>query len=140
MEILIKKLSPETKQPTYANEHDAGMDLYARETVTIEPKTRVVVPTGIALAIPQGYVGLVWDKSGMATRYGLTTLAGVIDSGYRGEVLVAVYNTSEQTYVAEAGKKIAQLLIQPISSPTLTVVSELPSSVRGEQGFGSSGE
>lgn len=140
MNIQIKKLSSEAKLPTYANEYDAGMDLYAYETVTIQPHSRAVVPTGIAVAIPVGHVGLVWDKSGMATKYGLTTLAGVIDAGYRGEILIAVYNTSEQAYVAEAGKKIAQLLIQPVVCPTISEVDQLSNSARGERGFGSSGE
>ncbi len=139
MKLLVKALSMKAKLPTYANEHDAGMDLYANETITIEPLHRAVIPTGIAVAIPEGYVGLVWDKSGIAIKYGLTTLAGVIDAGYRGEILVAVYNTSNQIYVAEAGKKIAQLLIQPIAQPTIESVKTLPTSMRGDNGFGSSG-
>lgn len=140
MKLQVKTLTADAKLPSFANEHDAGMDLYANQTVTIEAHERAVVSTGIAVAIPVGYVGLVWDKSGMATKYGLTTLAGVIDAGYRGEVLIAIYNTSNQAFVAEAGKKIAQLLIQPILRCTIEKAEELPESERGEKGFGSSGE
>lgn len=139
MNIEVKKLIPEAVLPTYANEHDAGMDLYASKTVTIPAHERALIPTGIAMAIPEGNVGLIWDKSGLATKHGLTCLAGVIDAGYRGEVIVAVYNTSNKEYIAEAGKKIAQLLVQPVVHGNITEVKELSDSMRGEKGFGSSG-
>lgn len=139
MDIAIKKLSPKAVLPDYANNHDAGMDLYACEEYTIEPNQRVVVATGIAMAIPEGYVGLIWDKSGLAVKHGLTTIAGVIDASYRGEIQVALINTGNQAYVVESGKKIAQLLVQPVSVPQIRLVDELPDSQRGANGFGSSG-
>jgi len=140
MQIPVKKLDPNAKIPTYAHVGDAGMDLYALEGVTIEPKQRALIPTGISMAIPDGYVGLIWDKSGVAAKRGLKTLAGVIDSGYRGEVQAALFNTSEETQVFEAGDKLAQMLIQPIESPHIMEVDELDPTRRGEDGFGSTGK
>lgn len=139
MEIQIRKVDTNAVLPDYANAHDAGMDLYANASIIIQPQNRVVIPTGIAMAIPEGYVGLIWDKSGLATKSGLKTLAGVIDSGYRGEISVALYNSSAEVYTVEIGKKIAQLLIQPVVMPTIREVGELPDSERGANGFGSSG-
>lgn len=139
MELYIKKIRPTSVAPDYANEHDAGMDLYAAETVTIQAGQSGLVPTGIAMSIPEGYVGLIWDKSGLAVKHKLVTTAGVIDAGYRGEIQVALMNTGSEPYVAEAGKKIAQLLVQPVSLPTIIEVDELPDSQRGANGFGSTG-
>ena len=139
MKIQVKKIDPSARLPHYAHPGDAGMDLYSSVTVEIPAGERVLVKTGISLALPEGYVGLVWDKSGLAVKAGLTTIAGVIDSGYRGEVHVALYNTSNKTYLVEAGKKIAQLLVQPIVQGTLEEVDELTDTSRGNGGFGSTG-
>lgn len=139
MQIPIKRLVPQAVIPTYAHDTDAGLDLYASETVTIQPMQRALVPSGIALAIPKGYVGLIWDKSGLAVKHGLTAIAGVIDAGYRGDIQVAMYNTTQTAYVVEAGKKIAQLLIQPIVRAQLEETKELPDAARGDNGFGSTG-
>jgi dUTP pyrophosphatase len=140
MEIRAKKIKENAVLPTYAHHNDAGADLYASEEVTILPGVRTVVPTGIALAIPDGYVGLVWDKSGLATKHGITTIAGVIDSGYRGEIMVAVTNISDVVYTVKAGDKIAQLLIQQISQAEFTQTDILDESMRGDGGFGSTGK
>ncbi len=139
MKIFIKKVRPTAVIPDYANEHDAGMDLYAAEGIVIKPGEHCVIPSGIAMSIPEGYVGLIWDKSGLAVKHKLVTVAGVIDSGYRGEIQVALMNTGTEPYVVEAGKKIAQLLVQPVLLPTITEVDELPTSQRGTNGFGSTG-
>ncbi len=139
MNLAIKKLLPEATLPQYAHDTDAGMDLCSVEQLTVHPQERVLVSTGIALAIPTGYVGLVWDKSGIATKTGLTTLAGVIDSGYRGELKIALLNTSTENYTIVPGQKIAQLLIQPIMHPVLREVDSLPATERGDGGFGSTG-
>jgi len=139
MTIKIKKLHPDAILPKYANEHDAGMDLYASESLILQPGKRKLVSTGIAMAIPQGYVGLMWDKSGIAMKYGLKTMAGVIDAGYRGEIKILVHNLSNQEYLIEKGYKIAQMLIQPIEKKQLLEVEELDTTDRGEGGFGSSG-
>ncbi len=125
--------------PTYAHVDDAGMDLYADENVTLETGQRAQVKSGIALAIPDGYVGLIWDKSGLSHKKGLKTLGGVVDAGYRGEVQVGILNASQETVVIEAGQKIAQMLIQAVVQPTLTEVSDLSVTQRGEDGFGSTG-
>ncbi|MEK6950655.1 MAG: dUTP diphosphatase [Nanoarchaeota archaeon] len=139
MTISIKKLHPAAKLPAYAHLGDAGLDLYSAETTTLLPQERKLISTGIALAIPAGYVGLVWDKSGIATNHGLKTMAGVIDAGYRGEIRILIHNLSSKPYTVEAGSKIAQLLIQPVERRKMVEVDELDDTSRGEKGFGSSG-
>ena len=139
MDIQIQQLHSRARLPEYAHVGDAGMDLFSVETVNIAAGERTVVPTGLAMAIPEGYVGLVWDKSGIAVTSGLTTLAGVIDAGYRGEIKIAVLNTSKKEYVCEAGQKIAQLLIQPVVQPTIVESNDLSVTERGQGGFGSTG-
>lgn len=140
MQLPIKKLVPEAKLPTYAHATDAGMDLYALETTTILAGARGLIKTGIAVAIPAGYVGLFWDKSGLSNKHGLKVVGGVIDAGYRGELLVGLLNTSTEDFKFEAGQKVAQMLIQKVEYPEIIEVSELSDTVRGEGAFGSSGK
>ncbi len=104
MVIKIKKLTEQSISPKFANPGDAGMDLYSNENVNLQPNERKLISTGISMAIPKGYVGLIWDKSGLASKHGLKTMAGVIDSGYRGEIKILIHNLSDETYVVEAGK------------------------------------
>lgn len=137
--LPIERLTPEAKLPTYAHATDAGMDLYASETVTVLPGERVQVKTGIAMAIPSGYVGLIWDKSGLSHRHGLKVLGGVIDAGYRGEILIGLINVGMEPHTFAAGEKVAQMLIQVVVTPVLTEVASLDVTTRGAQGFGSSG-
>lgn len=137
--IKIRKLHPEAMIPSYSNPHDAGMDFYSLETITLKPMQRHAFPTGISMAIPNGFVGLFWDKSGLASKHGLKTMAGVIDSGYRGEIKIVVKNLSDELYTVEKGKKIAQMLIQPIERRDIIEVKELDDTVRGDGGFGSTG-
>ncbi len=125
--------------PSYAHATDAGMDLYALSEVVIEPGERVQVSTGLAFAIPEGYVGLIWDKSGLSHKSGLKTLGGVVDAGYRGEVLVGLVNLSTTRYAVRAGDKVAQMLIQKVTQPVLEEVDALDSTDRGNCGFGSTG-
>jgi len=139
MTIKIKKLDPTATLPNYAHPGDAGMDFYANETTTLQPRERKLISTGIALAIPQGFVGLFWDKSGIAAKHGLKTMAGVIDASYRGEIKILIHNLSEQLYLVEKGKKIAQLLIQPVEQRELVEVDNLEDTSRGAGGFGSTG-
>lgn len=139
MTLLIKKLSATATIPKYIHSHDAGMDLYANETTIIAPQERQLIPTGIAMAIPSGFVGLIWDKSGIATNHGLKTMAGVIDSGYRGEIKILIHNLSNQPYTVQAGTKIAQMLIQPVVQNEIIEVQELDDTSRGDGGFGSTG-
>ncbi len=127
------------EQPHYAHHGDAGFDLRACEELTIPAGGRVMAPTGFRLAIPTGYVGLVWDRSGLAAKHGIHCLAGVIDSGYRGEVKVVLQNLGDEPFVVERGMRIAQMLIQPVAEAQLTRVESLEESSRGEGGFGSTG-
>lgn len=138
--LKIKKLDPDAKVPTYQYEHDAGLDLYAIEDHTLEPGKRTRVRTGIAMEIPLGYVGLVWDKSGISMNHGIKTLGGVIDAGYRGELQIGLVNHSDETYEIKKGDKITQLLIQKVEHPEIEEVRDLSDTERAERGFGSSGK
>ena len=139
IKVKIKKIDGDAKIPSYAHGGDAGMDIYSAENLTVKAGEHAKVRTGIAMEIPDGFVGLVWDKSGISMNYGLKTLGGVIDSGYRGEVVIGVVNLSKEDYVVEKGNKIAQILIQKVESPEIKEVEELSNSERGEKGFGSTG-
>lgn len=125
--------------PSFAVSGDAGMDLCAAEDVTLAPGERASCGTGIAVKIPDGYVGLVWDKSGVSHRNGIKTLGGVMDSGYTGEYKIGLVNLSDQPYGIAKGQKIAQLLIQKVETPEIVEAEELPQTSRGAQGFGSTG-
>ena len=140
MKIRVKKLSENAKLPEFAHRTDAGADLFSTEEIVLRPKERALVSTGIALEIPEGYAGLIWDKSGISSKHGLTTMAGVIDSGYRGEVKVLLINLSDKEYKIEIGDKIAQILIQKIEQPEFEEAQKLSSADRGEKGFGSTGK
>ena len=140
MIIKIKKLNPEARVPSYAHPNDAGMDLFSLEENILGPGERAKIKTGLSMEIPEGYVGLVWDKSGLSTGYGLKTLAGVIDAGYRGEIQIGIINLSAETYTLKKHDKVAQMLIQPIERPDLEEVLELSDSHRGIGGFGSTGK
>ena len=138
MQIKVKLLSANATAPMYGYVGDAGLDLFSAVDMTVSPKTQRTVSTNIAIEIPSGYVGLVWDKSGLSEK-GITILAGVIDSSYRGEIKVIMANLSKKPYKVLAKKKIAQLLIQPVITAEVKIVSELMVSRRGEKGFGSTG-
>lgn len=140
MELRIKKLTENAVLPQYAHLGDAGMDLFASERAMIKAGGRVQVKTGIAVAIPEGYVGLVWDKSGLSHKFGLKTLGGVVDAGYRGEIMVGIINLSDEDYTLEVGHKVAQMLIQKVESPLIVEVESLNETSRGEGGFGSTGK
>jgi dUTP pyrophosphatase len=140
--VAIRRLDTDLPLPAYARPGDAGLDLCAAEAVTVEPGARLLVRTGIAVAIPDGFAALVLPRSGLALRHGLTVLnsPGLIDAGYRGEVKVLVINTDARTAVKVArGDRIAQLVVQRVEAVQLTEVDELPASERGAGGFGSSG-
>lgn len=139
--LPVVRLRPDAVLPTQAYEGDAGLDLAACERVTLPPGGRAVVGTGLAVAIPDGYAGLVVPRSGLAARHGLSKVnsPGVVDSGYRGEVKVVLLNTDrEHPFTVEPGMRIAQLLVVPVPVVRLLEVDELPESERGERGFGSS--
>jgi dUTP pyrophosphatase len=140
--LEIKRIDPELPMPAYAHEGDAGLDLYAAESVTLEPFQRRLVPTGIAIAIPEGCAGFVQPRSGLAVRHGLSLVntPGLIDSHYRGEIKVIVINLDPETPIdIRRGDKLAQLVIQPVVRAQLREVDVLDETVRGEGGFGSTG-
>lgn len=129
-------------EPVYAKPGDAGADLRSTSSVTIKAGERSLVPTGVAIALPAGYVGLVHPRSGLAAKHGITVLntPGTIDAGYRGEIMVILYNSSSTDFEIAVGDRIAQLLIQAVETAKFVSVSKLPESERGETGFGSSGQ
>lgn len=139
MQILITG-DPELI-PKYAKQGDAGADLRSSVAGSIAPYGRALVPTGIQIALPDGYVGLVHPRSGLAVKHGITVLntPGTIDSGYRGEIQVILMNTSDEEFVFERGERIAQLVIQNYEKAEFVEVVQLPGTERGEGGFGSSG-
>jgi len=140
---LLQRLDGDLPAPSYAHPGDAGLDLVSRRDVTIAPGNREMVGTGIALALPAGYVGLVHPRSGLAARAGITVLnaPGTIDAGYRGEVAVVLHNTdTTRSYTVRRGERIAQLVIQQVAIAELIEVERLPGSARGEGGFGSTGD
>jgi dUTP pyrophosphatase len=139
MKLLIKKLSPDATIPRYARPLEAGLDLYSNETVVLQPNEKKTIKTGIALALPPGHVGLVWDRSGLASKFHLHTFAGVIDETYRGELSIVIGNFGTQPYTIEKNTRIAQLLVQPIVQPEVNEVTELSETNRGSGGFGSTG-
>ncbi len=142
-ELKIKKLDQNATVPVYSSEFAAGADLYACEdvTVVIPAGKTVLVHTGIAMAIPEGYVGLVFARSGLATKRGLAPAnkVGVIDSDYRGEIMVALHNHSDEDKEIESGERIAQIAFVPFMSAKFELADELDATVRGEGGFGSTG-
>jgi dUTP pyrophosphatase len=140
--LAVKRLDRELPLPRYAHAGDAGIDLYARVSVTLKPGERALVPTGIAVAIPSGCVGLVHPRSGLAARHGVTLVnaPGTIDAGYRGEVKVILANTDLHDPVTlDRGARIAQLVIQRVETAEIVEVDTLPVSTRGAGGFGSTG-
>lgn len=134
------KVYDKALEPTKAHPNDAGFDIKSDINVEIIPGRRVSVLTGLSIAIPPGYFGLVSDRSGLAKNHGITTLAGVIDSDYRGEISVILLNTGDTVHTVERGNKIAQLLILPVPEVSLYQIDELPGTERGAGGFGSTGK
>lgn len=140
MKLKIQKLEAGAVVPAYAHPGDAGMDLYALESHRVKARQQVLVRTGIAMQLPKGHVGLIWDKSGFATKQGFKVMGGVIDEGYRGEVKVGLINLSSRSYTIEAGERIAQLLVQPVTRARPELVRRLGATRRGRGGFGSTGK
>ena len=142
VEVLLLRLDPGLPAPSYARPGDAGADLRTRVDVRLEPGEREVVPTGVALALPDGFVGLVHPRSGPAARHGLTVVnaPGTVDSGYRGEIMVTLLNTDRHDpVVLYRGDRIAQLVVQRVEHARFVEVEGLPDSVRGIGGLGSTG-
>jgi dUTP pyrophosphatase len=142
VDVLITRLDPELPLPAYEHPGDAGLDLRSRVDLTLQPGERAMVPTGVAIALPPGYVALVCARSGLALRagIGLVNAPGVVDAGYRGEIgVILVNHDPAAAFSITRGDRIAQLVVQHAPRARLTEVSELPGSHRGEGGFGSTG-
>jgi len=137
--LEVKKLDDRASIPTKVNATDAGYDLYALEGAILEKHTHQLIKTGISFAIPEGYVGLIWPRSGMAYKYGIDVFAGVIDSSYRGDVGVILYNSQYNNYRIKEGDRIAQIVFQRVHDFDLHLVDDLSDTNRGSGGFGSSG-
>nr|WP_230685228.1 dUTP diphosphatase [Cellulomonas sp. JZ18] len=140
--MLLRRLDPDLPVPSYAHPGDAGADLVAREDVVLPPQGRRTVPTGVAIALPDGYAAFVHPRSGLASRHGVTVLnaPGTVDAGYRGEIAVTLVNTDpEHAVELRRGDRIAQLVVQRVEHVAFVEVDDLPDSVRGAGGFGSSG-
>ncbi|MGP3917100.1 dUTP diphosphatase [Nonomuraea sp. 10N515B] len=142
VEVLIHRLDAELPMPSYAHPGDAGADLYAAEDVELLPGERAVVGTGVAIALPDGYAAFVHPRSGLAARHGVTMVnaPGTVDAGYRGEIKVTLINTdAKEPFRLQRGDRVAQLVIQRVERAAFSEVERLPGSVRGVNGFGSTG-
>jgi dUTP pyrophosphatase len=141
IQLEVQRVRADARVPERAYAGDAGLDLACCEPVELPPGERAVVPTGLAVAIPTGYAGFVQPRSGLAARHGISVVnsPGLIDAGYRGEIQVVLLNTDrERTFTAEAGERIAQLVVLPVPELAVREVEQLPESERGVRGFGSS--
>ena len=134
----VKKLFSDATLPAKGNATDAGIDIYTNESYTLSPGERHMFATGIACAIPDGYVALLWDRSGLGSK-GIHRFAGVIDSGYRGEWKVILYNSTNEPFEIKSGDKIIQCIIQKFEATEISEVTDLDDTARGASGFGSSG-
>ena len=142
IQMKVKRLDKGLPVPCYANPGDAGLDLYSAADVRIEPLHRVMIPTGLAIALPQGYAGFVQPRSGLALKKGLSIVntPGLVDSGYRGELKVIAINTdTDESIDIARGERVAQLVVQRVLAVDLVEVDELDETERGEGGFGSTG-
>ncbi len=142
LEVLVHRLDPDLPLPAYAHAGDAGADLVTTRDVTLAPGERALVGTGIAIALPEGYAAFVHPRSGLAARHGVSIVnaPGTVDTGYRGEIKVVLVNTDpRETVVLRRGDRIAQLVIQRVERAAFQEVAELPPTVRGVGGFGSTG-
>ena|SRR3989338_2318887 len=139
MKIKVKKLHKDAKLPTHGHPGDAGLDFYTMKNVVFSPGKQTEVHTGVAIEIPKGYVGLVWDKSSISFNLGLKVMGGVIDSGYRGEIIMNFLNTSKKKVIIKKGHKIAQMLVQKFEHCEILEVDDLSETVRGHGREGSTG-
>lgn len=139
MNLKVKKLHSQAKLPSKGHPGDAGIDFFSIDTAVFLPGAQVNVKTGVAIEIPEGHVGLIWDKSSISFNKNLKVMGGVIDSGYRGEIIMSLLNTGENEQIIEKGQKVAQMIIQKFEDCDIKEVSELSDAVRGEGREGSTG-
>jgi dUTP pyrophosphatase len=141
VQLLIQRLDSDLPLPAHELPGDAGLDIYARVTLELAPGERALIPTGIAIALPAGYVGLIHPRSGLAARHGFTLVnsPGTIDSGYRGEISIIGLNTGADSFTIVRGDRVAQLVVMELPRVLIQEVKTLPGSVRSAGGFGSTG-
>ena len=139
MQLKVKKLKEGAKLPTKGHPGDAAIDFYNLEAVTFPPGQQVRVHTGVSIEIPDGHVGLLWDKSRLSFNLGLKVMGGVIDAGYRGEIIMNLLNTGKEEVIIEQGHKVAQMIIQKFEDCDIVEVAELSDTARGEGREGSTG-
>jgi dUTP pyrophosphatase len=137
--VYVKLLNEDSEAPTKAHRSDAGFDLFADEDSWIFSKKRNTIKTGVSFDMPENMAGLIWPRSGLSVKKGIDVLAGVIDSGYRGEIMVCLYNTSDEDVEINRGDRIAQIIFQEVPLVSLIESEELETSQRGSDGFGSTG-
>lgn len=141
VDLLVQRLDPDLPLPARERPGDAGIDLYSAADVDLHPGARLLIPTGVAIALPDGFVGLIHPRSGLAAKYGFTLVnsPGTIDAGYRGEISVIGLNTGDSNFTISRGDRIAQLIIMELPQVELHEVTSLPDSIRSSGGFGSTG-
>jgi dUTP pyrophosphatase len=137
--IKVKRLHEKAKIPVRAHHDDAGMDIFSCGEHLVPARQTIKIPTGLAFELPEGYVGLIWDKGSVSSK-GIKTLGGVIDAGYRGELVIVVHNLQDAPYTFAHGDKVAQMLIQKVEFPEIIEAETLSESRRGTGGFGSTGK
>jgi len=137
--VYVKLLNEKAEAPTKAHRSDAGYDLYASEDAVVVGRQRTTIKTGVSFDMAEGLAGLIWPRSGLSVKKGIDVLAGVVDSGYRGEVMVCLYNTSDEDVEIKHGDRIAQIIFQEVPLVSLIQSEELETSQRGSNGFGSTG-
>jgi len=144
IKILVKKFDKNIKLPTYKTSGSSGMDLvaYIKNKITIDPGKTVMIPTGIAVAIPKNYEIQIRPRSGLAAKKGISVLntPGTVDSDYRGEIIIILINLSKKSFVVKSGDRVAQMILCPVAKGKLQVVKNLPKTLRGKGGFGSTGK
>lgn len=138
MQVQIQKLA-DVKTPGYAHDDDAGLDFYSAEDYILKPMEEKAISTGVKIAIPPRHVGLIWDRSGLASNNSIHIMGGVVDSSYRGEVCIILKNLGKEDFEIKKNMKIAQMLIQPVVAAKIEEAANLADTVRGEGGFGSTG-
>lgn len=140
MKLKVKRLDKSVDLPNYARRWDVGFDLRSAEDVVVKVGERRIIRTGLSFAVPIGYAGLIWDRSGMAANHAMHTMAGVVDPGFRGEIGVVMINLGKEDFHIEKNMRIAQMLIHKVFTPEFFEVEDLDESERGEGGFGSTGK
>jgi len=139
VQVRIHRIDKGVELPKYAKQGDAAFDLRSAEEKLIKAGHKEVVKSGLRIAVPEGYCGLIWDRSGLAAKHGIHCLAGVLDSGYRGEIGIVIHNLGKEDFLVEKNMRVAQMLIQPVESAHLLEVDDLEETSRGAGGFGSTG-